>query len=145
MSLNILGGILFFHVCQSVSSPYFVLIVQRMVAFQCRTFFIWQQKVFYCTRTLSSHHWPSRAGFIFIFYHDVWGLNDAWQRAYINTFLSCIEFAIIIILSCQAQKHSFMISRTRIITLQIVQLTRGMQTMWQAKVGERPYNSSLGH
>lgn len=40
-------------------------------------------------------------------------------------FLRCSKFAIIIILSCQAQKRPLMISRTRIITLLIIQLTAG--------------------
>lgn len=45
-------------------------------------------------------------------------------RAQISTFLRRSKFAIII-LSCQAQKHPLTISRTRLITLLIIQLTAG--------------------
>lgn len=45
-------------------------------------------------------------------------------RAQISTFLRRSKFAIII-LSCQAQKHPLMISRTRLITLLTFSLQQG--------------------
>lgn len=57
-----------------------------------------------------------------------------------NVFLRCSEFAIIIILVCQAQVHPLRIFRTRILYSRSFHLQgkgcRKMQRMWQVRVGE---------